>query len=218
MKSFRENYTNNPIRTRVYKELESAIISGDVAPGTTLNEVKLSAEMGVSRTPIREAIMQLEHAGLVETIPNRGAVVVGVTRNDIYDIYMIRTRIEGLAARRMAESATDEEIASLKEVVELQEFYLAKKDNLQVCQLDSRFHEMLYYSCRSRPLRQMLTLFLTHIRKPREISVKSGRAADSTREHRKIVEAIEKHDPDLAERMMDEHVTNARDYMLAWLK
>lgn len=202
----------------VFKELENAILSGELAAGTTLNEVRLSTEMGVSRTPIREAIMQLEHAGLVETIPNKGSVVIGVTVADIYDIYNIRTRIEGLAAHRVAMSATDEEIAALKEVIELQEFYLAKGDNIQVCQLDSRFHEMLYSFCRSRPLRQMLTLFLTHIQRPREISVKSGRAAGSTKEHRQIVEAIEKHDPELAEHLMDVHVTNARDYMMEWLK
>ena len=90
-------------RSQVYKELEKAILSGELAPGDSLVEMKLAAQMGVSRTPVREALLQLELENLVKHIPNRGAVVVGISEKDIEDIYTLRMRIEGLAVRWAAE-------------------------------------------------------------------------------------------------------------------
>ena len=211
MRKFESEYSGNPIRTHVYKEIERAIFDGDFAPGLSLTEVKLSEQLGVSRTPVREALMQLELAGLVKSIPGKGAVVVGVTESDIYDIYVIRTRIEGIAARKAAEMITEEELHALTEIVELQEFYLSRRDVMQVWHLDTRFHELLYESCRSRPLRQMLSLFHNYIQKAREASIKVGRAANSTAEHRAILEAIKRRDPNEAESCMALHVNNARD-------
>lgn len=211
MKKFDSEYTGNPMRTHVYKQIEQAIFDGDIVPGTALAEVKLSHELGVSRTPVREALMQLEMEGLVKTVPNKGAVVVGVSASDVDDIYTIRMRIEGLAARRAAENITQPQLDALREIVELQEFYVSRKDPLQVWHLDNRFHETLYEGCGSRPLKQMLTLFHNYIQKAREAAVRAGRAENSTREHRAIVDAIAARDPEDAEKKMVIHVTNARN-------
>lgn len=211
MKKFQSEHPGNPIRAHVYKEIERAIFDGDFPPGSSLTEVKLSQQLGVSRTPVREALMQLELEGLVENIPGKGAVVVGVTASDINDIYVLRTRIEGLAARKAAENATTDEAKALRDVVELQEYYVSRADFTQVWHLDNRFHELLYQCCRSRPLRQTLSLFHNYIQKARESTVRSGRASGSTAEHRAIVEAILARDPDLAEERMAVHVSNARD-------
>lgn len=212
MKKIGEDYSlSSPMRTQVFRQLEKAILDGDFAPGDSLTEVKLSAELGVSRTPIREALMQLELEGLVKTTHNKGAVVVGVSEQDVDDIYMIRSRIEGLAARWAAERMTDEELDDMREIVELQEFYAAKGDKLRVWNLDNRFHELLYESCRSNQLRRMLSVFHHHIYKARESSVRRGRALASTQEHRAILSALENHDPDEAEQAMTTHVANARD-------
>ncbi len=210
MQKIEQFYAATPVRTQVFRQLEKAILDGDLAPGTSLTEVKLSQELGVSRTPIREALMQLELEGLVKTTHNKGAVVVGVSSADVNDIYMIRTRIEGLAARRAAENITPQELADLREIVELQEFYVGRGDNLQVGNLDQRFHEIVYESSRSRPLKQMLTMFHNSIQKARATSVRRGRAAASTQEHRAILTALESHDADEAERLMGIHVENAR--------
>ena len=139
-----------------------------------------------------------------------GAVVVGISSSDVDDIYIIRTRIEGLAARRAAQNITEEELSDLREIVELQEFYLGRGDSLQVGALDQRFHEIVYESCRSRPLKQMLTTFHNYIQKARVTTVRQGRAAASTQEHRAILTAIEQQDADEAERLMGIHVENAR--------
>lgn len=212
MKKIGEDYSlASPMRTQVFHQLEKAILDGDFAPGDSLTEVKLSAELGVSRTPIREALMQLELEGLVKTTHNKGAVVVGVSEQDVDDIYMIRSRIEGLAARWAAERMTDEELDAMREIVELQEFYAAKGDKLRVGNLDNRFHELLYESCRSNQLRRMLSIFHHRIYKARESSVRRGRALASTQEHRAILTALDNHDPDEAERAMTVHVANARD-------
>lgn len=210
MKKFDYSYSGANMRSHVYRELEAAIINGDIEPGTALNEMSLSAQFGVSRTPIREALVQLEHSGLVNTVPNKGAVVVGVTGSDIEDIYAIRTRIEGLAARKTAENITEDELVELREIVELQEFFVNKGDYIQVWHLDSRFHDLIYDCCRSRPIKQMMSLFNTYIQKARAHSLQRGRSEDSTAEHRKVYEAIRDRNADEAERLMSHHVANAR--------
>ncbi|MCX7614339.1 MAG: GntR family transcriptional regulator [Clostridiales bacterium] len=203
-------------RTQVFKELEKAILSGELAPGDSLVEMKLAAQMGVSRTPVREALLQLELERLVKHIPNRGAVVVGISEKDIEDIYTLRMRIEGLAARWAAEKITDEEIEDLRSIVELQEFYLQKGDAIQTWHLDSRFHEIVNTACRSGPLRHTLSSFHNYIQSARRISLEiPDRAAFSVSEHRKILEAISKRDMDLSEQAMITHISNARDKFLS---
>ena len=199
------------LRGRVFHKIRDDILNGKYHENEELKEIPIGQELGVSRTPVREALRQLELEGLVQIIPNRGAFVTGIQAKDVHDIYMIRSRIEGLAARWAAERMTDEELDAMREIVELQEFYAAKGDKLRVGNLDNRFHELLYESCRSNQLRRMLSIFHHHIYKARESSVRRGRALASTQEHRAILTALENHDPDEAERAMTVHVANARD-------
>jgi len=203
---------NNSLRAKVFKEIEKAVLNGVFNPGESLTEQRLSTELGVSRTPVREALRQLELEGLVRTIPNKGAIVIGISEKDIDDIYTIRMYIEGLAARWCAEHITDEELSELREVVELQEFYVSKSDVLQVWNLDSRFHEIIYDTCRSRTLRQTLSNFHHYIQKAREMSYKAeGRAKLSVQEHRDILEAISSRNPEEAQRLTSKHIENARN-------
>ena len=207
------------LRAQVFRELEDAILSGTLKPGDTLAELKLSAQLGVSRTPVREAISQLELEGLVRSMPNRGAVVVGVSQQDMEDIYTIRTHIEGLAARWSAEKIEPEELQELQNIVDLQEFYLKKGDVLQVWQLDGRFHELVHDSCRSNPLRHTLTNFHHYIARARRLAVENPeRAAESVAEHRAIVDAIAARAADQAENAMNEHIKNAQASFLRRLK
>jgi len=206
---------SNSLRVKVFKEIEKDILNGVFSPGDSLIEHKLSTELGVSRTPVREALRQLELEGLVKTVPNKGAVVVGVSQKDIEDIYAIRMQIEGLAAKWSAENINDEELAALREVVELQEFYVEKGDYLQVWHLDNRFHEIIYDTCRSRPLKFMLSNFHNYIQKARAVSFKStGRAVLAVREHRNILEAIGVHNGEKAQELTELHIKNAKDNLL----
>lgn len=207
------------LTTQVFTNLENAILSGAFTPGDSLTELGLSAQLGVSRTPVREALRQLELEGLVKSVPNKGTVVVGVSEKDISDIYAIRRYIEGLAARWAAEQITNEELHSLRDVVELQEYYLQRGDTLQLWNLDSRFHEILYESSRSLPLKHTLSSFHHYVQKARELSFKTaGRAVVSVQEHRNILEALERRDGKEAEQLTAHHITQAQENVLASLK
>lgn len=203
---------NSSLRIRVFNAIENAILNGEYKDGESLSELKISSELGVSRTPVREALMQLELEGLVRNIPNKGAVVVGVSEKDIEDIYAIRISIEGLAAKLCTQKITDDELKALEKITDLQEFYLMKNDTEQLLKLDGDFHKIIYDSSRSRPLRFMLTNFHNYIRHARDISVQTqGRAEKTVAEHRAILEAIRSRDAFLAEKLTAEHIINARE-------
>ena len=144
------------LRIRVFNAIENAILSGEYKDGESLNELRISKELGVSRTPVREALMQLELEGLVNNIPNKGAVVVGGSEQDTRDIYEIRVRIEGLASRLCTEKITEDELRALEKIVDLQEFYLMKNDTEQLWELDGDFHKIIYDETCSRALRYIL--------------------------------------------------------------
>lgn len=200
------------LRIRVFNAIENAILDGEYKDGDSLNELRLSKELGVSRTPVREALMQLELEGLVKNVPNKGAVVIGVTEQDIHDIYEIRIRIEGLAARLCAENITEDELHALEQIVDLQEFYLLKNDTEQIWKLDGDFHKIIYDASRSRPLRFTLSNFHNYIKKARDISVQTeGRAEKTVAEHRAILDAIKAHNGSLAEQLTAKHISNAED-------
>ena len=198
---------------RVFEQLEQDILSERYAPGDILTEAKLSQSLGVSRTPVREAVRRLEQAGLLQE-SGKGMVVIGVTREDLADIYEIRRRLEGLTARRATESKDEALLSKFQEVVELQEFYTVKGDSSQIHTLDSRFHQIIYESCGSI-LRDTLTGLHRRIQRYRRDSVTDlERARKAAAEHRAIYEAITKGDSGLAERLTVTHICNAYEHII----
>ena len=163
--------TGYSLRSKIYHRLKNAILDGVYKPGESLIEMKLAKELGVSRTPIREAIRQLELEGLVSSIPNKGVVVEGVTMQDVEDIYDIRKMIEGLAARWAAEKITDEQLKELKDILDLMEFFTDKENVEKFSELDSKFHEIIFKASNSRP-ESVLSNFHHFIQRARLVSVK----------------------------------------------
>jgi len=207
------------LRNRIYQHLKNAILNGVYKPGESLIELKVAKELGVSRTPVREAIRQLELEGLVSSIPNKGVIVEGVTEKDVEDIYTIRKMIEGLAARWAAEKITPEQLKELKDVLDLMEFYTQKGEIDKVSELDTHFHDIIFRACQSRPLESVLSHFNHFIQRARLVSIKSiGRAQVSLEEHKKIYEALEKRDPEEAEKAMINHVEKAKMNLTPYLK
>jgi DNA-binding GntR family transcriptional regulator len=199
------------LRARVYAQIEDDILNGVYKAGDNLIETKISEDLGVSRTPVREAIRQLELEGLVQSIPNKGAVVNGITEKDIDDIYEIRTLIEGLAAKWAAEKITPEEMAELEETIELESFYTGRNDIENLLELDSRLHRIIFKASKSNPLNYMLQHFHNYIKKARNMSLAvPGRPAEALKEHRAIVDAIKAGDGKLAGKQAVEHIRNAR--------
>ena len=210
MKSIGDSNKNTLFQS-VYDEIAKNILDGTLKPGESLTEHRLSEELGVSRTPIREALRRLEQNDLIRYIPNKGAVVVGISDKDIADVYEIRMLIEGLAAEWAAERITDEELSRLRDIVELQEYYASKKDFEQVLSLDSRFHDVLYDACRSRILCHVLETFHGYVIRVRGLSLKSNsRIINSVEEHRAIYEALAAHDAKKAGELLSRHISNAR--------
>lgn len=198
------------LRGKIFNILRQQILDGKYLPGDNLIETKLAEELGVSRTPIREAIRQLELEGLVDSIPNKGVIVRGITEKDIVDIYTIRELLEGLAARWAVDKITDEELEELKDIYDLMEFYTKKGDIEQIAKLNTRFHEVIFRATKSGVLQHILTDFQYYVQWARYNSLKSpGRSQEALKEHRKIVEAFINRDYEKAEKMVTEHIVNS---------
>lgn len=194
----------------VFHTIRENILSGKYKDKEELREMTLAEELGVSRTPVREALRQLELEGLVQIIPNKGAYVQGISQKDVHDIYMIRSMLEGLCARWATEHITEEQIEELEEIILLSEFHLKKKGSAkaeQVSELDGAFHEIMYKASNSRILEHVLSDFHKYVKMARTISVgANNRAEKSIAEHKEILEAMKKRDADLAERLANEHI------------
>ena len=200
-------YQEQSLGSQIFNRIRDDILSGNYTPGEELKEATLGKQLGVSRTPVREALRQLDLEGLVEIAPNRGAKVIGISRKDVEDIYHMRARLEGLAARKAAEQIKEEELAELEEVILLSEFHVKKLESKQMVRLDGRFHEIMYRASGSRMLEHVLTDFLHNVKMARSHSVKTEhRAQESVKEHKRILEAIRQRDGDLAEQLANEHI------------
>lgn len=199
---------------RVFERLERDIIAGVYQKGEVLTELRLVDELGVSRTPIREALRRLAGERLIEETP-KGSIVLGITRRDLEDILNMRVRIEGLIAYYAAQNRTEEQLSEMRHTVELQEYYVSKRDIPHVVEMDSRFHEMLFNMADHPMLADALRPMHRKIMKFRRESVDIlSRAERSVGEHRGLYEAIAAGACDRAESLMTHHVDNARQSIL----
>ena len=198
----------------VYQKIRKGILNGTWTPGQSLTELMLSQLLQVSRTPVREALHQLELEGLIELRPNRGAVVIGINTNDIEDIYEIRTLLEERVAQRAAARAEAQDIETLREIVDLTEFYVERNSFDKITEMDDRYHQYLYSLSGSRMFQKTLADLHTYVETVRERSIREpGRATAMLAEHRAIVEAIAEHNTEEAGRLMTRHITRAGEHM-----
>ena len=205
-----EEYHDHSLRGRVFQKIREDILTGVYKEHDELREVSIGEELGVSRTPVREALRQLELEGLVTIVPNKGAYVTGITPQDVHDIYKIRSLLEGLCARWATEHIIGRQIEELEEIILLSEFHLRKKSAEQaeqVSELDGKFHKVLYEASNSRILEHVLSDFHKYVQMARMMSVGAkDRAERSIEEHRDILKAIKDKDPDKAEWLANQHI------------
>ncbi|CRZ34720.1 GntR family transcriptional regulator [Herbinix hemicellulosilytica] len=194
---------------RVYNAIRDKILSGQYKESEELKENAVAAELGVSRTPVREALRQLELEGLVTIIPNKGAYVTGITKKDIHDIYIIRSYLEGLCAKWACENITEAQIEALEEILYLSDFHAGRGHYDQMVELDNKFHELIYKASGSKILNHVLSDFHQYVERVRKVTLSMPyRAEKSSKEHAAIVEAIKKRDGKLAEALATEHIMN----------
>ena len=208
------NHKTVSLADQVFERLETDLLLGKYQRGEYLTELALVEDLGVSRTPIREALRRLEQEHVIE-ISSRGILVLGVTAEDLADIYSMRLEVEPMVAARAAAAATDEEIAELREAVELQQYYVGRRDSDRIKYMDSRFHELLYRASHSTVFYDTLLPLHKKVQKYRKASVENESRADkSYEEHGAILAAIENRDPDAAYAAMRAHVENAKKHIV----
>ena len=202
-------------RGRVFNKLREDILSGKYQEHEELKEVAIGEELGVSRTPVREAFRQLELEGLIQIVPNKGAYVTGITAKDVKDIYMIRSYLEGMCARLVTEKITDEQLDELEENVYLASYHASKGHMEQMAELDNRFHHILYEACDSKMLQKLLQDFHEYVMRIRKKTLSTKeRGIASNEEHKQIMEAIKQRNADEAERLANLHMNNAYENMV----
>lgn len=203
------------LRGRVFNRIREDILSGKYKENDELKEMTIGEELGVSRTPVREAFRQLELEGLIQIIPNKGAYVTGISKKDVKDIYMIRSLLEGLCAAWATENITEELMEELEENVYLTEFHVKKGHFDQVAQLDNRFHEILYIASGSKQLEHRLRDFHQYVARIRKKTLATKeRGLASNNEHRMIMEAIKAKDANRAQELANTHMLNAYENMI----
>lgn len=204
--------SGSSLRGKVYQNIRGDILSGNYEEGEELVESSLGEKLGVSRTPVREALRQLALEDLVEIIPNKGAFVKGIAAEDVKDIYLIRSKLEGLCARWAAKRITREELTAMEEVICLSEFHANREHYEQVYEQDTHFHELLYEASHSRMLSSLLSQYHQYVQKVRKLSIQNHeRSMMSSEEHKCILAAIREQDEEQAERLATQHILNTMD-------
>ncbi len=210
MKEFR----TTSLADQVFERLENDIISGVYPRGEILTELKLVEQLGVSRTPIREALRRLEQERLIDET-GKGSLVLGITEDDLEDIMNIREHIEALAAYYATVNMNPEALSELKHIVELQEFYYQKGDLEHLRQADDAFHDAINLASRRNVIIDTLIPLHRKTRRYRRLSMEDRSRVDRTiLEHRAIFEAIAEGDAELARSRTAAHIRNAREHMM----
>ena len=201
-----------------YEELKGAILDLRLAPGTALREAALAESLGISKTPIREALAWLEHDGLVETTVFKGAVVTGYSRRDLLEIFELREILEGVAAREAATSMSDDLCARLLALSEASQTALENGSKKRLARLISDFDDILFDNVENQRIRSIIANLHDHLTRIGHLAEEiPGRFESSVEEHDAIIQAILAKDPDAAESTMRTHVRSVRASQLGVL-
>jgi DNA-binding GntR family transcriptional regulator len=193
----------------VYDSLRDAIWEGRLAHGERIREEEIASLLGVSRTPVREALQRLQQRGLLVVGPGRGLMVAELSKQQVFELYAMREILEGSAARFAARHANETEVEILYRLQ--QELAESKGDALTLVKLNRRFHQAIYEAAHNQYLLDTLDSLNDSLALLHNITFRApSRRADTDEEHRRIVEAIEKRDPDTAERVAREHIRQAQ--------
>lgn len=207
--------TYKPLREVVSETLREAIVEGVLKPGERLMEIQIAEELGVSRTPVREAIRKLELEGFVVMIPRRGAYVADLTLKDITDVFEIRTALDVLAAGLAAERITDDELEQLERMIVEICGYIDEGNMDKIVEADSMYHDLLYKASRNDRLVGIINNLREQLTRFRSISMHyPGRLKNTWEEHRRLLEAIAQRNVKLARQIAREHLENAEHTLI----
>jgi len=203
---------NAPLSTSLLGKLQKDILTGKLRPGQKLTEQDLCETYQVSRTPVREALRQLEMDGLVENIRNRGAFVIGMTEQDYEDMFELRKAYEVQAVQWAIERISEEEMDRLEETFEFMEFYTLRNDIDKMLTINSGFHQIIYEASHNRMLKRLLSSYQTFLKYKGLESVYSDDYLTTVlEEHRVIFKAFKDKDVKAGARAMEMHIDRAKE-------
>lgn len=208
-----------PLREVVCESLREAIRKGILKPGERIMEIQLAEELGVSRTPVREAIRKLELEGYVVMMPRRGTYVANMSIRDINEIFEIRSALESLSNGLAAEHITDEELEHLQRLLVIIGGYIKDKDMDKIVETDIEFHDVLYHAARNRRLIGIISNLRDQLTRFRTLSMSyPGRLEATLAEHKAIVDAVANHDRAAASRAAEVHMENSEKTLMKAMK
>lgn len=211
-------FRTTSLADQVFEKLENDIIQGVYPRGEIITEIKLAEQLGVSRTPVREALRRLEQEHLIEDT-GKGSIVLGITEENLMDIMDIRIHIEPMASYYAALNRTQKGTEELGHIIDLQDFYCSKHDVEYLLREDEDFHDAICAICGRSVISDTLLPLHRKTRKHRKISVDDfERQKQSLEEHRKIYDAIAAGDADLAAKLTAKHIEHAKNNMILRLK
>ena len=196
----------------LFHKLRDDILQNKIKQGEKLTEQRICQEYQVSRTPVREAFQKLELDGLIEIIPNRGAFVLGLTRQDIEDMYELRSAYEAIAVKWAIDRMSEEEYADMQEAFELMEFYTMKKDPVKMLAMNTRFHQIIYNGTKNRMLQHILTSYQVYTKNTKVSPAYITEYMEQVlSEHRRIFEAFQAKDKEAASLAAVQHMQNGKN-------
>ncbi|MFA7461576.1 MAG: GntR family transcriptional regulator [Anaerovoracaceae bacterium] len=195
----------------LFNQLRDDILQGKIAPGAKLTEHRICKEYNVSRTPVREAFQKLELDGLIQIIPNRGAFVIGLSRQDIEDMYELRKAYEAIAVRWAVERMTEQEFEELEEAYDIMEFYTQKGEAEKMLQINMHFHQLIHSATKNRMLQHVLTSYQIYTKNTKVSSEYIRAYLDEVLdEHWQIFLAFKAKDKDAATQAAIRHMENGK--------
>ena len=201
-----------PLRDVVFNTLRKAILKGELKPGERLMEIALAERLGVSRTPVREAMRKLELEGLVVMIPRRGAQVANITEKDLNEVLEVRMALENLSIENAGNKMTEEQLAELKKAAKVFEATMEEGNLVKLAEADVAFHEVIYQSSDNRRLNQVLNNLREQIYRYRVEYLKEEETRKLlVKEHDEIYEAIRNRDVKTAQEISYQHIENQRE-------
>lgn len=203
---------------RVYDTVKEKISTFQLKPGTRLVEEQIAEEVGVSRTPVREALNRLGQEGLVKIFPKWGSYVREIDLEEIREVFDLREVLEGMAARVAASRISEKEIVELKRFCQECDHFGKRNGSFELqLKSDMKFHELLVRASRNKRLQKIVGLFNIQVRNFRIFNPlppgKKIPISGTTKEHSEIIKALSEHNPDLAEKATREHIRKAKEKM-----
>lgn len=202
-----ERLAGETARDYAFRVIKDNIVSLELRPGTLVSENEIAMELGISRTPVREAIIDLAKVSVIEILPQRGSYVALIDPKMVEESRFLRHVLDRAVIKVACERATEEDLAELEENVHLQEFYLEKDNPSKIYELDNEFHYLIYKAADKSTIYDMRSTMMIHFDRVRTLSVATVKDMKIVSDHRGMLEAIKAKDQDEAVRLVDKHLS-----------